>query len=262
MEATLIGAEAISRIRQETFVQHVETHEQMRSTNDRALELATDHELLTPVLVIAEHQTAGRGRGRNVWQSTAGALTFSLLIDRPAELPAEKMALLSLATGLAAREAIENATHLQGVKVKWPNDLYFEGRKLGGILTEISSGAPDRAVIGIGVNVNNRLDDAPVDVRRRATSLVDEVGTTVDRLRLLISILVQFESMLHEFSSRSGVPENLWSPHCLLSGKHVRLRTASGELSGQCLGVAEDGALVLKTEIGIRRIYSAEAVEF
>lgn len=262
MEAKVMGAEAAARIRHETFVRHVEAYERIGSTNDRALELASDQDLSTPVLVLAEHQLAGRGRGGNSWQSTAGALTFSLLIDRPTKLPNERLPLLSLIAGLAAREAVENVTRLQGVKVKWPNDIYFEGRKLGGILTEVPSVAPDRAVIGIGINVSNRLDDAPADVRRRAISLIDAMGRPTDRTELLISILVQLESILIEFLSRGGVPSELWSPHCLLSEKQIRLRTPKGEIDGQCLGVAEDGALLLRVGSDLQRVYSAEAITF
>src|SRR5690349_2367368 len=123
----------VAGVRAETFVRHIEQHEEIGSTNDRAMELAVERDLPVPALVIAERQIAGRGRGGNVWRSGAGALTFSLVIERPAGLPRERMALLSLAAGLAAREAVVGAAPGHDVKVKWPNDVYLDGRKVCGI---------------------------------------------------------------------------------------------------------------------------------
>src|SRR5690606_15388684 len=131
-----------ARIRSETFVRHVEQHVEIGSTNDRALELAADPELPTPAIVLTERQTAGRGRGANVWQSRPGALTFSLLIDPPAGLAPERVPLVSLAAGLAAREAIASAAPGHIAKVKWPNDVYLDGRKVCGILTEVAQSGP------------------------------------------------------------------------------------------------------------------------
>src|SRR5687768_5425088 len=135
------------RVRSESFVRSVETHDELGSTNDRALVLAGDPDLPRPALVLAVHQTAGRGRGGNVWRSGPGALTFSLVIDRPWVLSRERMPIRSLDADLAARDAVASLAPRRHVTVKWPNDVYLDGRKLCGILTEVPPGFPDRAVV-------------------------------------------------------------------------------------------------------------------
>ena len=257
-------AEVAARVRAETFVRHVERHDEIASTNDRALVLAADRGLPTPALILADRQTAGRGRGANVWRSGPGALTFSLLIDRPAGLPPERMPILSLAAGLAARDAVASAAPGLAAKVKWPNDVYLEGRKVCGILTEVPSAAPGRAVVGVGLNVNNSLADAPKEVRRRAASLRELLllQDPLDAAELLIDFLVRFEAELADLAASGEIAAGRWAPHCLLTGREVRLRTPAEETAGLCLGIAADGALLLDTADGPRPFRAGEVVSF
>lgn len=250
------------RLRTETFVRHVELHDELASTNDRAMELAVDAELPLPAIVLAERQTAGRGRGANVWRSGPGALTFSLVVERPSGLPRERMPLLSLAAGLAVREAVASVVPGRAVKVKWPNDVYLDGRKVCGILTEVPPRFPDRAVVGVGLNVNNSLDEAPDEVRRRAVSIAETIGYAVDSAELLVSLLVRLESELQSFAEQGGVPVARWATHCLLTDRQVQLQSPAGEVIGQCLGVSDEGALLLDGPNGVQAHRAGEVITF
>jgi BirA family biotin operon repressor/biotin-[acetyl-CoA-carboxylase] ligase len=164
----------------------VEWHAEIGSTNTRALELATAVDQPTPLLIGADRQTAGRGRGGNRWWSTTGALTFSLVLDptedflgpdvpplTPAHWPR-----LSLVAALALCHELERLIPEITAQLKWPNDVHVAGRKLAGILVETASspGSTPRLVLGMGVNVNNSLRDAPPELQATACSLIDLMG--------------------------------------------------------------------------------------
>jgi BirA family transcriptional regulator, biotin operon repressor / biotin---[acetyl-CoA-carboxylase] ligase len=155
-------------IRAASFIRHVEIHEEIGSTNDRAAELARDPHIELPALVVAHLQTAGRGRGTNKWWSADGALTFSILLD-PAALGINiaDWPQLSLVTAIAVCDALTLEFDSQSaisnpqsprLAIKWPNDVMLDNRKICGILIESPGGAApakDRLIIGIGINVNN-----------------------------------------------------------------------------------------------------------
>ena len=251
-----------SRLRAETFVHHVELHGELPSTNDRALELAVDQGVPTPAIVLTERQTSGRGRGGNIWQSGPGALTFSLLIDRPQALMAERAPLLSLVAGLAVRDAVAAVARGHVVQVKWPNDVYLDGRKVCGILIEIPSAAANRMAIGIGVNVNNDFAGAPADLRQRAVSVSEVLGRPADMAETLVSLLIRLEAELTALAATGGLPMGRWAAHCLLTGREVVLKTPGGEFAGHCLGISEEGSLLLDGPDGPQAFRGGEIVSF
>lgn len=246
-----------ARVRNETFVRHVERHESLRSTNDRAAELAGVPELPLPAAVLTAEQTAGRGRGGNVWRSGPGALTFSLVVVP--SLPRERWPLLSLAAGLAVRDAVATVAVGHDVRVKWPNDVHLDGRKVGGILIEVPS--PRRAVVGVGINADNTLADAPQEIRTRAVSIREAMGRRCDVGDLLVGTLVRLEAEFAELATWRAVPAARWARHCLLTGRAVRLRTPAGDAAGLCRGVTADGGLILDGPAG-GVFYAGEAVMF
>lgn len=254
--------ELLSRVRAETFVEHVELLDEIASTNDRGLELAADADLPTPALIIAERQTAGRGRSANVWRSGPGSLTFSLVVERPTKLPIEQTPIVSLLAGLAVRRAIATVVAGQTVKVKWPNDVYINGRKACGILTEIPSLASRRIVIGVGINANNSLADAPAEIRAKAISLCEATGRTIAAVELLVATLVALEEEISIAEACGGFDMARWSPHCLLQGRTVRLRTLRGEIAGLCGGVTDRGELLIDTDGRTHRCAAGEIISF
>jgi BirA family transcriptional regulator, biotin operon repressor / biotin---[acetyl-CoA-carboxylase] ligase len=235
-------------LRTEVFGRKVYTFETIDSTNScaRALAACWADE---GTVVIAEEQTAGRGRLGRSWHGAHGEnLTFSLIL-RPA-IPAERMGLLSLliATGLA--RGIEEALGLR-VFCKWPNDLLYGGRKLAGILLEgsFANDRIDHVVVGIGLNVNQR--EFPPDIAQRATSLTRELDAPVERTGLFKSLLKSledeyFSQMADGFAS--VVPR--WFTYAPVIGRTISVAHQGEVLHGRVAGVNPDGSLLVSNHTG------------
>ncbi|MFN0199458.1 MAG: biotin--[acetyl-CoA-carboxylase] ligase [Planctomycetaceae bacterium] len=255
----------LARIERETFLSAIEFHDEIGSTNDRALKVCDDSSIIAPRLILAERQTAGRGRGVHRWWSHSGALTLSLVLDAAdIPMPFENWPMISLFAGLAVTETLAELASDESIRVKWPNDVYLGEKKICGILCEIPPSRPPRLVLGIGLNVNNSLRDAPPELLRTATSLTDETGLEHDRTEILIRLLQHFERQLQSFRSESSAPFlHLWSKRCLLTGRQVT--HSSGDkrlLTGNCLGIDAQGALLLETTQGIERLLGGTIVDW
>jgi BirA family biotin operon repressor/biotin-[acetyl-CoA-carboxylase] ligase len=247
----------VQRIRKQGSVRRVECHAELPSTSDRALELAAREVLDTPCLVLAGIQTGGRGRGANRWWAGPGALTFSLIVEA-AELrvPAERWPKLALTAGLAVSETIGELVPGAPIGLKWPNDVFLAGRKVSGILVEVPSSRSGRLVLGIGINVNNSLAGAPDGLRASATSLVDETGRRFDLTDVLVGVLARLD---REFAGLAAADVDLserWRASCMLEGQTLAVTTGEDRVAGVCAGVDRDGALLVDTSTGRRRIYS------
>lgn len=248
----------LREILEKTFVADVQHHAAIGSTNDRAIQCAALRELKLPLLILADRQTAGRGRGSNRWWTGPGSLAFSLLIEpEPAAAPAcgpQRSTLVSLAAGVAVVEALAPLLPGHVVGIHWPNDVMVDGRKLAGILIEILSDG--KLVIGIGVNTNNRAADAPEDVRSRVATLLDVTGQVHDATELLIAILCQLQRQLLELSrSAEGVAARTHQL-CLQRGKRLQIAQGRKQIEGRCLGIAADGALLLEIDGKPQAVYS------
>lgn len=204
--------------------------------------------------VSCTHQTAGRGRRGRRWQASPGAsLTFSLLWRMPPGTPLQG---LSLVVGLAVAEALESLQPL-AVQLKWPNDILLAGRKLGGILIEAVPGASAGLVIGIGLNLQR--DDAwQAEITQAFTALAD-AGTPPPREILLAALLVRLASLLDRFT-HAGFPafQADWQNRNALAGQAVEISGEGGICSGTCLGVAEDGSLLIDAAGEARRIAAGD----
>jgi BirA family biotin operon repressor/biotin-[acetyl-CoA-carboxylase] ligase len=245
----------LDRIVRESLIAAVDYHETISSTNTRGLELAGNGGLRLPLLILTNEQSAGRGRGENSWWSTSGALTFSVLLENvTAAIPQPKLPLVSLFTGLAVADALDPFVPPGGLKLKWPNDVYFAGRKLCGILVETAARRTGGIVIGIGVNVNNAVAGAPAALQGLATSLIDVTGHTFDRTDVLIAILKSLAVRLASIDRQANLPDT-WRKRCFLQGKMVQLEIGSRRVTGVCHGIDEQGALLLQTESGLERCY-------
>ena len=258
----------LQRLEAETFLAAVEFHETLGSTSDRALQLCQDATLATPLLVLTNEQTAGRGRGANRWWSAEGAVAFSLIID-PAQqgLSLEQLPLVSLATGLALCEALSACAPNVEYRLKWPNDLYAsapigEPRKLAGILLERPPGPVPRLVIGIGMNVANSLADAPEEVRRRAAALSELSGHAHRSVDLVSSVLIALADMLDLLATGRLRLVDEWHRHCLLRGREVVALSGQRRVSGICRGIGQDGALLIEHGSTMERLFSATIDSF
>jgi BirA family biotin operon repressor/biotin-[acetyl-CoA-carboxylase] ligase len=261
-------------IRAATFVKHVEIHETLGSTNDRAAELAREAAIELPALVAGRHQTAGRGRGSNSWWSADGSLTFTVLL-RPATLQVQTKSWpqLSLATAVAVCDALQPELDAPGnpqlemrrsqsarrLGIKWPNDVVLDEGKICGILIESAGGAApmkDSLAIGVGVNVNNSWQTAPSCAALHGIALIDVTGAHHELERILISILQAMEERFHQLGRGDPMLPSAWRHHCTLRGRTVCIDAGSQRTEGKCQGIAEDGALTIETATGLRAVYS------
>ena len=205
-------------------------------------------------VVAAEVQTAGRGRRGRQWQSWPQAsLAFSALwrFDPSAPVPAG----LSLVAGVAVAHALERLG-VQGVQLKWPNDVLVNGDKLAGILVELSSGRDRRpaAVVGIGMNV--RLPpDTTIPDQPRVTDLATHASPVPTRNQLLAELHTLFTTY-----AAAGFPalRGAWQQRNAFADLPVRIIGEGQEQTGVCIGVDDDGALLLRTDAGISRVLSGE----
>jgi BirA family biotin operon repressor/biotin-[acetyl-CoA-carboxylase] ligase len=242
----------IARILATTALRDVTLFAETDSTNDRGLEHAQDPWRETPFLVLAERQTAGRGRGANRWWSADGALAFSLVVDlNNFPLPLERWPEASLVMGLAVRSSLARAAPGSHFGLKWPNDVHVCGRKVSGILAETAPKTVGRMVIGVGINVNNSLADAPAEVAAQAISLLDAIGHRADRVGLLIDAINEFGERLEALATDPAALADEWHRHCLLRGRAVELRAGERLIAGRCRGIDPRGALLIETAHGV-----------
>lgn len=230
------------------------------STNIRAAHLA---EAGAPhgTVVCADSQTEGRGRLGRTWESPPGVNLYVSLLLRPRIDPREAPR-LTLVAAVALAETVEEASGLSS-GLKWPNDLYLNGKKAAGILAEMSADQ-DRlrhVVIGVGLNVNADREDFPKRLRRSATSLKRETGRSHPRVEVLARFLARFEEAYGTFLSKGfSALHPRWDCRCLLSGKRVLLRHAERELRGTAVRVDAQGALLFRPEraVATQQIHSGE----
>ena len=246
----------VPQIVAQTFVKHVEFHAELGSTNDRSVDLAAaEVASATPLLVWALRQTAGRGRGANRWWASEGALTFSLLLDtKDLGLPQERWPQVSLTTGLAVCAALQALLPQAEINLKWPNDVFLHGRKISGILVEIPPRQSGKLILGIGINVNNSLTNAPTELRSTATALCDVSNRTWDLVAVLIHVLQQLEQHLQQLVANDPELPRRWHELCFLRGRVVQHTVGERVTIGRCQGVDQQGALLLQTAAGLSRV--------
>lgn len=218
--------------------------------------------------VVADQQTAGRGRLDRTWVSPPGAgLWFSILV-RPGDVPADRLGWLPLLAGLAATDALMDACSVRA-ELKWPNDLVAiaaacggsEGpRKLGGILSAVvpdAGGLGDAVVIGIGINVNMGSADLPV---KQATSVLLE-GGRLDRGQLLVSLLVALHERLQQWRSGDDAVARDYRARCATIGRRVDVAMPSGAtVTGIVSGIDDDGHLLVSDGEVTARITAGDVI--
>ena len=222
------------------------------STNTVLLERAANGAPSGSVLV-ADNQTAGRGRRGRHWLSSPDcSLTFSLLWRLP---PAVRSTGLSLAVGLAVAQALEYLG-IRGTGLKWPNDIWLHGRKLGGVLIEVAFDNNGLGLI-IGIGLNLRHDPDWQDQLDQASAALSDDGAQFPREVVLAAILHQLASTLDRFNQegfstlRAG-----WCARNALLGLPVRVSSENGEHTGICGDVAADGSLILHAACGAHLLIS------
>jgi len=291
-----------------TIIRTVEYHATLDSTNSYLKRLLAEPGRVAPeelpLLVIADQQTAGRGREGRSWWTGPGSLAFSLAIDLTRVPISEGQAIdlrpcssqLGFAAGWAVAATIRDMFPTQTVypwelasdptlppfpspanipgppspiaalgslpsnippifvSIKWPNDVMLNNRKVAGILVEIAE--PRVAIVGVGVNTNCSIEEAPPEIRTRAASIRDLTAQSSDHRRFLASWARHFAAVLARLAEDPTAASYLVSTLCTHVGQTLTVQSGEQTFSGLCRGISRDGALILEIDGQIRHLYS------
>ena len=234
-------------------------YREIDSTNKRALELAADG-YPEGTVVVAETQTAGRGRRGRTWHSPPHYGIYLSVILRP-KLPVREVPRVSMVIGVAVAETLEVEFNLPA-RIKWPNDILINNRKVAGILSEVvtSSEGVDCIVTGIGLNINNPLQDFPGDLRTDPTSVRAENEIPVSRVRVLQNLLMRLENRYFQLlgGDFSGIL-NKGKSLSMVLGQEVKYDMPGGLDVGQAVDIDDNGFLLVKDKSGkIHTVTSGE----
>lgn len=207
-------------------------------------------------LIIAETQTAGRGRRQRLWLSPPGkGLWFSLILS-PA-LSVDQSGILQIAAGVAVAKAIFQTTQLR-TRLKWPNDVQIDGKKVCGILTETDSGLKNCIILGIGINVNQTRDEFLGSLQHKATSLAIEKGHPVDRAHFFCNTLHCLERSYADIKTGDyRALREQWLAHCIHHGQSLEIEKGGKSIRGVFAGIDDFGALRLQTENNMIKIITS-----
>ena len=240
-----LSPEAINQGLDTRFIgQRVTCYPSLPSTNELAKEEAR-RGVAEGTVIVAEEQTAGKGRLKRAWLSPKGSLSLSVIL-----YPAlEHLPSLIMVASLAVAHAIKAVTGIEA-QIKWPNDVLIGSKKVCGILveSEVRGEAVSYAVVGIGVNVNLKVSDLP-ELAPAATSLSHELGREVSRLRLVKSLLVEMERLYLALLG-GGANYEEWRGRLATLGKEVSVASGEAEYSGIAESVARDGSLLVRRSDG------------
>jgi BirA family biotin operon repressor/biotin-[acetyl-CoA-carboxylase] ligase len=238
---------ALGAVESGPFGRNIIFHEQTGSTNDLARQLARDH-FPAGTLVVADEQTAGRGRMGRAWVASPGTALLVSILFRPA-IPASRAYRLVMATGLAAAEACETAAGVE-IGVKWPNDLQIDGLKLAGLLPEsaIIGGRLGHVIVGLGLNVSQTFEP-PDPLHGVATSLKQATGRDFDRATLLAAIMGRLNAWNQQVVDGAALIE-AWRGRCVTLGRRVRIEIPNDTIEGVAEDLDDAGGLVLRDDAG------------
>jgi len=223
------------------------------STNDIAIDRAAEG-ALEGAVVLAEAQRRGRGRFQRKWLSPPGANVLASVILRP-EVHPSLVSQLVITAAVAVAEALR-AQHDLDAQIKWPNDVHVGGRKIAGILAELSAEAEqtNHVVIGIGLNVNMTRSELPRAVRSTATSVQIELDRAVSRLDVLAELLAQIEKWYERWRRDGFAPVKArWTELSSSVGRRVEVVSGATKLTGLVADLDDDGALLLRLDSGLIR---------
>ncbi|RGY99646.1 biotin--[acetyl-CoA-carboxylase] ligase [Clostridium sp. AM58-1XD] len=251
-------AELESRMKGQWAGRNLVYYQETDSTNDRGKKLAEDG-CPHGTLVVADCQNAGKGRrGRN-WTSPSGEAVYMSLVLRPEILPS-CASMVTLVAAMAVAEGIRQVTGLDPM-IKWPNDIVVNGKKICGILTEMSAEMDciHYVVIGIGINVNQK--EFPEDIRDKATSLLLEKKESLSRSEIAAAVMESFEEFYSRYEKTGDLTLLMEDYNRMLvnTGKEVLIMAPSGNYSGTSQGIDRNGELLVQMDDGsVRRVISGE----
>ena len=232
--------------------------EETESTNDLAKKLAAEG-CPEGTLVTADYQSSGKGRRGRAWSSPKGEAVYMSLVLRP-DLPPASASMVTLVGAMAVTAAVGRETGLS-CQIKWPNDVVSGGRKVCGILTEMSAELDCIHYIVMGMGINTGQREFPEELREKATSLLLECGRPVNRCRLAAAVLEEFEGLYARFLEDGDLRGLAAEYNSRLAGlgREVRILDPAGAYTGVSRGIDEEGGLLVEMDGGdTRRVVSGE----
>ncbi len=245
----ITAEEVASRMKTRWAGSKIEFLEKVDSTNNYAKKIA-ENGALSGTLVLTENQYGGRGRRGRIWENPPGSSIAMTLIVKP-KLPPNHASMMTLVMGIAVARACREISGID-MKIKWPNDIVAQGKKVCGILTEMSA-EPDSihyVVIGVGINVN--IDAFPKELQEIAASLQSLTGKTFHRADLISKCMEEFEDCYQEFLKTEDLSRLMKEYNSLLINKDqkVCVMEPKGRYTGTALGVDANGELIVKKDSG------------
>ena len=259
----LLPWEITKDLKTETIGKRVYYFEEIDSTQNFAQQIALD-EKENGTIVIAEKQTAGKGRLDRKWTSPRGGIWFSLIVHPKFDVSTST--LVPIAGAVALAKAIKNTLNID-VSVKWPNDITLNGKKVAGMLVDASFQANNIDYLILGIGINFDIDAKKIEKRLSKSanfygvnSLRKKDDSTPPKI-LLREFLVQFEKILIQLNKgeKAKIVKE-WTKKADKIGKKISINTSDGKISGVAQGIDNDGALKLKTSKGIKKIFVGDVV--
>jgi BirA family biotin operon repressor/biotin-[acetyl-CoA-carboxylase] ligase len=249
-----------SNLRKSTIGKNVVSFITTKSTNKDAIDIAGESPEGT--IVIAENQTGGRGRRGRSWVSPFGKGIYCSIILKP-QIPVFKVPRLTILAGVAAGAALKKRGI--AVKLKWPNDIMVNGKKIGGILSEMFVEGEEikHVIIGIGLNVNTTKKEFPQEIKDTAGSILTETGTAASRRDILKEIIFEFNRRYEGFIKAGGELGDIrdeWDRMAYGKDQFVMITTGKEREKGRIIGLREDGVLLAEINGVIREIYAGEVI--
>ena len=259
----LLPWEITKDLKTKTVGKRVYYFEEIDSTQNFAEQIALD-EKENGTIVIAEKQTAGKGRLNRKWKSPKGGIWFSLIVHPKFDVSTST--LVPIAGAVALAKAIKNTLNID-VSVKWPNDITLNGKKVAGMLVDASFQANNIDYLILGIGINFDIDAKKIEKRLSKSanfygvnSLRKKDDITPPKI-LLREFLVQFEKILiHLNKGEKAKIVKEWTKKADKIGKKISINTSDGKISGVAQGIDNDGALKLKTSKGIKKIFVGDVV--
>jgi len=241
-------------LKNSVFGKRIVYYEVIDSTNVQGKELASAG-ATHGTIVITEEQLAGKGRLDRKWISPrARNLMFSIVL-RP-DLEVDEVFFLTMLLALSVRDALKEMLDVEAF-IKWPNDIYVSGKKIGGILAEFSvcEKKVEYVIIGLGLNVNWHPEEEAT-VLYPCTSLMKETGFPVERSSLLVEILSRFEEKYHRGMAKKGAWaefQKQWNECSYVLGKHIVIKNGRERIAGKAVSIDRKGALIIRDSLGKQR---------
>lgn len=255
----LLAAEIENGLQTEIVGRSLHCHEELDSTNAKARQLA-DEGAVDGMVVIADRQSAGRGRLGRRWESPPSVNLYCSILLRP-QIPVQQAPQLTFLSAVAVAESLNHLYDLPA-RVKWPNDILIDGAKIAGLLNEMNAETEQvhSVVLGVGINLNMTAEQFPAEIIYPATSVLLETNKVIDRAAFAREFLQRLDGYYCEFLSEGFVPiRRRWEALCDLMNQQVQIDQNPGLLQGTVVGLDSDGALRVQLDSGkVERILAGD----